>query len=155
MSAWAIRGLGVAGVHVLARVVLGVAILQWSREGYFLRWIAVALVILAATIWGGIDGIRDRRGHPDPTGGTDLTMLWLLAAACGAPLAGVVTWLVGRVTGVPVGEDSLFFEITVGAAFTMLLVFVPAVVAVAVGGRLAGRETEVRPTADERGGAAG
>lgn len=155
LQTWVIRGLGVAGIHVLARVVLGVAIVQWPREGYFLRWIAVALVVLAVMIWGGVDGIRDRREHPDPADGADLTMLWLKAAACGAPLAGALTWLVGRITDVAVGQDSVFFEITVGAAFTMLLVFVPVVVAVAVGGRLAGRAAEDGPADDERDEAAG
>ncbi len=60
-------------------------------------------------------------------------MRWLAAGAVTGLVGGFVTWLVDTVTSIPVGVKSLFFELTSGAAFTVLLVFLPAMAAVAVG----------------------
>jgi hypothetical protein len=50
-----------------------------------------------------------------------------------AILAGATSWLVGQLTTISVGRNSLFFELTSGAAFTMLLIFLPASAALACG----------------------
>ncbi|MFE3291418.1 B-4DMT family transporter [Rhodococcus sp. NPDC059234] len=134
MNSWLLRGLGMALVHVVTRVLLGVAVTEWPLHGSTLRWLGVAVVILAALIWAGLDGIRDARAHPgEEEQGADLTMRWLKAAVVAGLLAGAVSWLVGSVSDIALGENSLFFELTSGAAFTILLVFVPAMAAVAAG----------------------
>lgn len=140
MKPWLTRGLGLTLVHVIVRVLLGAALVQWPLQGSVLRWGGLLVVVFAALVWGGVDGIRDRRANPDPDRGADLTMLWLKAGAVAGLLGGFVTWLVDTVTPIPVGVKSLFFELTSGAAFTVLLVFLPAMLAVTVGRFLVRRE---------------
>ncbi|MEE2035029.1 B-4DMT family transporter [Rhodococcus chondri] len=139
MKPWLLRGLGLALVHVVVRVLLGAALVQWPLQGSVMRWLALVVVILAAVVWAGIDGIRDRRAHPDPDRGEDLTMRWLAAGAVTGLLGGFLTWLADVVLPVSVGVKSLLFELTSGAAFTVLLVFVPAMVAVVAGRFFANR----------------
>lgn len=131
-----------AFVHVVTRVVLGIAITAWPLHGSLMRWLGIIVVVLAALVWAGIDGIRDARAHPAEGDETDLTMRWLKAAAVAGLLSGAVCWLVGAVSDIALGENSLFFELTSGAAFTLLLVFVPAMLAVAVGRFIAHRDAE-------------
>lgn len=104
-----------------------------------MRWFSLILVILAAFLWGALDGLRDRRAHPDPDDRADLTMMWLKAAFVAGILAGAASWLVGILFDIAITNGGLFFEVTSGAAFTVLLVFVPATIAVALGRFLAGR----------------
>ncbi|MFD6676836.1 B-4DMT family transporter [Rhodococcus zopfii] len=140
MKPWLTRGLGLTLTHVLVRVLLGAALVQWPLQGTVLRWGGLLAVVFVALLWGGIDGIHDRRANPDPDRGADLTMLWLKAGAVAGLLGGFLTWLVDAITPIPVGVKSLFFEITSGAAFTVLLVFLPAMLAVTVGRFLVRRE---------------
>ncbi|WP_430332310.1 B-4DMT family transporter [Rhodococcus sp. ACT016] len=139
MNGWVVRGLGLALVHVVVRTFLGAAVTQWPQQGSIMRWFSLIVVILAAFLWGALDGIRDRRAHPDPDDGADLTMMWLKAAFVAGILAGAASWLVGVIFDIAVTNSGLFFEVTSGAAFTVLLVFVPAMIAVALGRYLAGR----------------
>lgn len=141
-------------VHVVTRVVLGIAVTQWPLHGSILRWLALALVVLAALLWGALDGIRDARSAADEESGADLTMMWLKAAAVAGLLAGAVSWLIGVITGIALGDNTLFFELTSGAAFTILLVFLPAMLAVSIGRFLVRRKSPATP-AHVRPGAAG
>ncbi|MFF0279082.1 B-4DMT family transporter [Rhodococcus aetherivorans] len=140
MKPWLLRGLGLTLVHVLVRVLLGAALVQWPLQGSVLRMVALAVVVLAAIVWAGLDGIRDQRAHPQSEDGADLTMLWLKAAAVTGLVAGLLTWLIDTVSPIQVGVKSLFFELTSGAAFTVLLVYVPATAAVMLGRFLVRRE---------------
>lgn len=140
MNGWVVRGLGLALVFVVVRTFLGAAVTQWPEQGSILRWFSLVLVILTAFLWGVLDGIRDRRAHPDPDDSADLTMRWLAAAALAGVLAGALAWIVGAIFDIAVANGSLFFELTSGAAFTILLIFVPASIAVALGRYLAGRD---------------
>ncbi|QBJ98344.1 hypothetical protein ERC79_22200 [Rhodococcus sp. ABRD24] len=142
MNGWVVRGLGLALVHVVVRTLLGAAVAQWPQQGGLMRWFSLVVVIIAALLWGGFDGIRDRRAHRDPEDGADLTMMWLKAALLGGVLAGAVAWLVGLILDITVTDGSLLFEVTSGAAFTVLLIFIPAMIAVALGRFLVGRESE-------------
>src|SRR5690606_32203708 len=83
-----------------------------------------------------------------PDEGDDLTMRWLAAGAVTGLVGGVLTWLVDAITPIPVGVTSLFFEITSGAAFTVLLVFLPAMAAVTLG-RFFARRNERKTTRDD------
>lgn len=149
MKPWLVRGLGLSLVHVIVRALLGVALMQWPLQGSILRWMGLAVVILAAIVWAGIDGVRDRRAYPDPDDGEDLTMRWLAAGAVTGLVAGFLTWLVDTLTDLPIGVKSLLFELTSGAAFTVLLVFLPAMAAVTAGRFLAGRG-QSEPDAGDR-----
>ncbi|MFD4181909.1 B-4DMT family transporter [Rhodococcus sp. NPDC058514] len=145
MNSWLLRGLGMASVHVGTRVVLGLAVTQWPLHGSALRWLSLALVVIVALVWGGLDGIRDARSAVDEESGADLTMMWLKAAAVAGLLAGAVCWLLGVITDIALGDNTLFFELTSGAAFTVLLVFLPAMLAVAVGRFLVRRKSPATP----------
>lgn len=132
MNAWVVRGLGMALIHIVLRSLLGIAITQWPLQGSSLRMITLVLVILAAMLWGWFDAVRDRKKNPDPDHGADLTMRWLKASILGGLLAGLGTWLVNLVPNVNATQNPLFFELTSGAAFSVLLIFVPTMAAVAI-----------------------
>lgn len=147
MNAWVVRGLGLALIHVFVRTVLGVSITQWPLQGSTLRWIALVVVILAAVAWAGIDGIRDRRAHPNPDDGADLTMTWLKAGLLGGIVAGVLSSILSLVPSLNVTQNTFFFEITSGAAFTVLLIFVSAMLAVTCARFFVDRELKNSPVA--------
>lgn len=139
MVAWLFRGVIMTGVHVGARLLLALWLLQWPTSGGVFRWLALAIGILVAAIWGLLDGGADRRRNPDPDTGADLTIRWLKAGAFAAVVSGALCWLLSRIIQVGISQNSLFFELTSGAAFTVLLVFIPAVVGAAIGRWWVGR----------------
>ncbi|OZC53953.1 hypothetical protein CH267_17385 [Rhodococcus sp. 06-621-2] len=150
MTGWVVRGIGMCLINVGVRILLGVTVTQWPLHGSQLRWLGIAVVLIAVVVWAGLDGIRDRRKNPDPDYGEDLTMVWLKAAALGGLAAGLVTWLVQLIVDFSVGQNTLFFELTSGAAFTVLVIFIPATIAVFLGRLLAGREANKKlAAADE------
>jgi hypothetical protein len=153
MNSWIVRGLGMTFVHVVTRVALGVAVAAWPLHGSLMRWLGLAVVVLAALVWAGLDGIRDARAHPSEREEADLTMTWLKAGAVAGLLSGALCWLIGSVSDVSLGENSLFFELTSGAAFTLLLVFVPAMLAVAVGRFIAHRDAQKNEATGDRAAA--
>lgn len=133
MNAWVLRGVGLAAVHVVVRALLGFAIAQWPVHGSPLRWVSIVIVVLAAAAWGYLDGTNDRRQNADPDHGEDLTMLWLKAALLGGVAAGAAAWIVDWIPKFDLGDNSLIFELTSGAAWTVLLIFVPGLVGVSIG----------------------
>ncbi|WP_072801919.1 B-4DMT family transporter [Rhodococcoides yunnanense] len=149
MTGWVVRGIGMGLINVGVRILLGAAVAQWPLHGSQLRWIGMAVVLLAVVVWAGLDGIRDRRANPDPEYGADLTMLWLKAAVLGGLLAGLLSWLVGLIVDFSLGQNSLFFELTSGAAFTILVIFIPATISVFLGRLLTSRDAKKKlATAD-------
>lgn len=144
-----------AFVHVVTRVLLGIAVTEWPLHGTSLRWVSIVVVILAALIWGGLDGIRDARAYPGEDEGADLTMMWLKASVLAGLLAGAVVWVVGMVSDIALGENSLFFELTSGAAFTVLLVFIPATLGGAIGRLIVRRDAKKSVAAPVAVGATG
>ncbi len=150
MTGWVVRGIGMGLINVGVRILLGVAVTQWPLHGSQLRWLGLATVLVAVIVWAGLDGVRDRRANPDPDHSADLTMVWLKAAALAGLGAGLVTWIVQMVVDFSVGQNSLFFELTSGAAFTILLIFIPATIAAFLGRLLVGKEAKRKlATADE------
>lgn len=142
MTGWVVRGIGMGLINVGVRILLGVAVTQWPLHGSQLRWLGLATVLIAVIVWAGLDGVRDRRANPDPDHGADLTMVWLKAAALGGLGAGLVAWIVQMVVDFSLGQNTLFFELTSGAAFTILLIFIPATIAAFVGRMLVGKEAK-------------
>ncbi|XGU20169.1 B-4DMT family transporter [Rhodococcus sp. 3Y1] len=120
-----------------------------ATSGSTLRWLSLLIVIVFAAIWGGIDGIRDRRNFPEPEDGADLTMLWLKAALVGGFVAGAASWALSLVPSLELTQQGLFFEVTSGAAFTILLIFVPAMIAITVGRFFVSREQRKNGTAPQ------
>ncbi|MGC0363976.1 hypothetical protein ABH922_001960 [Rhodococcus sp. 27YEA15] len=149
MNAWLVRGLGMSLVHVVFRALLGAAIAQWPLQGSTLRWSSLVIVVVVALIWGGIDGIRDRRAFPEPEDGADLTVVWLRAGIVGGLVAGAASWLLSLIPALELTQQGLFFEVTSGAAFTILLIFVPAMLTVTVGRFFVSREQRKNGTAPQ------
>ena len=130
-----LRGVPLAVVNVVARILLGLAIAQWPLSGSSLRWVALAGVVLAAAVWGFVDARRDRRSGAN----ADLLILWLKAGLFGGVLAGALAWLVDLLPVFDLGDNSLLFELTSGAAWPALLIFVPAMAGVGVAHRIENR----------------
>lgn len=141
MISWLLRGLSLSVVHIVARVLLGMAIVHAPLHGTYWKVIAVAVVILVALIWGGIDGIVDGRAHDDPDDYADLTIMWLKAGILAGIVAGIVCWALSNYAFAGMGENSIAIEVFAGGSFTALLVFIPAVAGAGVGRFLAHRQT--------------
>ncbi len=140
MIAWLLRGLVMSAVHIGARVLLALAIVQWPLEATYWKTIAIASVVLVAIIWGGIDGLLDGRAHADPDDYDDLTMRWLKAGLLAGLISAIVGWVLGNWVLAGMGQNSLAIEIFAGGAFTTLLIFVPALVGAALGRYLTRRQ---------------
>jgi len=123
MSKWLPRGLAFAALMIVIRIVQGTLIDQFSSH---------AALISVTLVWGFFDGRCDARANPDPDRRDDLAMTWLLAGLIAAIVSGVVSWLISLVYS-PLYTAGLISELTTFAAFTSLLVFLPAVVGVSIG----------------------
>ncbi|GAC68804.1 B-4DMT family transporter [Gordonia soli] len=133
MHSWLLRGLVMTAVHVVARVLLGVAVVNVPLQTTVWKTVAIAAVVIVALLWGGVDGLRDARANPDPDDYEDLTVRWLQAGVLAGVLAGLISWILGKFVFGGIGQQGLFVEIIAGGSFTALLVFVPAFVGAAVG----------------------
>lgn len=132
MTNWLQRGLVFAAAMVVLRLIQGVLINTWESEAGL---ISVALLIVYAigvVLWGLYDGRADAAANPDPDRRQDLAMRWLAAGLVAGVLSGFVAWLIALFNkALYVG--GLLNELTVFAAFTALLVFVPAMAGVVIG----------------------
>ena len=133
MQSWLLRGIVMSIVQIIARVALGFAIIAWPVQSPISRWIAIIAVVLVAVIWGGYDGIRDARAHPDPDDYEDLTMRWLKAGFFAGLVACFVCWLLGTFWLDGIGQASFWIEMIAGTSFITLLVYVPSFFGVSVG----------------------
>ncbi len=141
MVSWLLRGLSSSIVHIVARVLLGLAIVHSPLHGTSWKAIAVAAVVLVVLIYGGIDGIIDGRAHDDPDDYADLTITWLKAGLLAGAVSGIVSWILSNYVLSGMGQNSFFVELFAGGSFTALLVFVPALVGAALGRFLAHRQS--------------
>ncbi|MFF3574016.1 B-4DMT family transporter [Nocardia jiangxiensis] len=132
MTARLTRALGLALVHVLAQTLLGFAVLFWTDRTSSARIVALVLVVVCSMSWGFADGRRDRLRHGDRSE-TDFPILWLQAAVIGGLVAGAATWLCDLLPYLSLGRNSLLFELTAGAGWIVLLIYVPAMVGVGAG----------------------
>lgn len=144
MSNWLLRGLVFAGAMVFIRVTQGALIDLMPTHA---SAISMGLLILGAPwaiLWGIVDGRADAHAHPDPDRRDDLPMTWLLAGLVSGVVGGAVTWLLSLIDkALYVG--GLLNELTTFAAFTALIVFVPAVAGVAIGRQLVDRGYSKQP----------
>lgn len=140
MNSWLLRGIVMSIVHIAARILLGFAVIAWPLQSSIYRTLAIAVVVLVAIIWGGYDGLRDARAHPDPDDYEDLTVMWLKAGFFAGVVSCVVCWILGTVVLDGIGQAPFWIEITAGVSFITLLVYVPAFFGVSVGRALIRRE---------------
>ena len=146
MTTWLPRGLVFAAGMVLLRLVQGTLINTYPTNAGMISLVLVVLFGLAAFVWALLDGISDARANPDPDRRRVLAMRWLLAGLIAGVLSGIAVWVVSLFYR-NVYAEGIVLELSVFAAFTALLMFLPAMLAVAVGRRLVDR---TRPPQERR-----
>ncbi|MFI9408691.1 B-4DMT family transporter [Nocardia gamkensis] len=147
MQPWISRGLALALLMVVIRSLLSVALEAWAAQSTALRLSALVAFALAAAAYGARDGYRDRLANPDPAHGEDLTIRWLSAGLTAGVVAGCTASLLRAMTPVDLGNNSWLFEITSGAAWTMLLIFASSTVGIAIARVNATRTSQQAPLA--------
>lgn len=124
MTAWVLRATVLGALVVALRVVLGFAMAFAPTYGTFWRVGCLLAIVAVVVVWG----VRDGR-----TGEDGLTVRWL-AAGFGTGLASsAVCWVLDQVPGIELGDAGILYELTSGASFILLLVFLPAMAGVAFG----------------------
>ncbi|MGE2834411.1 B-4DMT family transporter [Mycobacterium sp. SMC-4] len=153
MSKWLLRGLVFAALMVIVRLLQGAMINAWETKAALISAILVALYAVVALVWGYVDGRGDARRNPDPERRADYAMTWLLAGLFAGVVSGLVAWVIGLFYK-NLYVEGLINEITTFAAFTALLVFLSAIIGVALGRWLVDRkrpdEPRRRETDDDR-----
>jgi phosphate/sulfate permease len=125
MRTWLLRGGVLAVLHAAAQTAVAAFTVRNPTSQTTLAAIVLGVLVGAAAVWGVLDNWR---ALPRPE------VVWLIAALVAGWGAGVLG-VIGRAIFVDqTGASELGSALTGGAAFTALLVFVPAVV-----GLLAGR----------------
>ena len=142
-DSWLLRGLAFAAGMVIVRLVQGTLINQYATKARLISIVLVALFAIAAFIWGYLDGRSDANAQPDPDRRRDLAMTWLLAGLVAGVVSGFVAWLISLFYK-NVYVEGLISEVTTFAAFTALVVFLPAIAAVAIGRWLVDRSRSRR-----------
>lgn len=155
MNAWIVRGFLLGALVVALRVALGFAMANWPTHGIWFRLLCLLVLLGAIVAWGALDGGLDRRAHPDPARGSDLTIRWLQAAALGGIGSSAVCWILDLLPGIDLGDNGVLFELTACSAFFLLLIFVPGLAGIGVGRMLAGRSADKGGTAAARPAPAG
>ncbi|MEC3918177.1 B-4DMT family transporter [Nocardia sp. CDC160] len=147
MNAWVLRAVGLGALTVVLETLLGFGMMSWPTAGAWMRILCLIVLVGAVLAWGFLDGRADRQAHPDPEHGSDLTMRWLKAAIAGGLGAGLVSWILDFIPKFDLGDQGLLFNITSGAAWIILLIFIPSMLGVAIGRWLTGREKKSAPAA--------
>ncbi|WP_039799002.1 B-4DMT family transporter [Nocardia araoensis] len=140
MTSWLLRAVVLGALVVALRSLLGFAMVYWPTHGAVMRILCLVVLIAAIVSWGVLDGRRDRAASGDPERGADLTMMWLKAAVLGGVGSGLAAWILDFVPRFDLGDNGLLFEVTAGASFIILLIFVPALIGVGIGRMLADRQ---------------
>lgn len=133
------RGLVFAAGMIIVRLVQGTLINQYVTKAGLISMVLVVLFGIAPFVWGLVDGRADANVNEDPDRRRDLAMTWLIGGLVAGVLSGFVAWLISLFYR-NLYAEGLINEITTFAAFTALLVFIPAVAAVAIGRWLVDRK---------------
>ncbi|WNG89853.1 B-4DMT family transporter [Mycobacterium sp. ITM-2016-00317] len=144
MSKWLLRGLVFAALMVIVRLLQGALINAWETKAGLISVTLVVAYAIASLIWGYVDGRRDARANPDPERRADMAMTWLLAGLFAGVVSGAVAWFIG-IFYKNLYVEGLINELTTFAAFTALLVFLTAILGVALGRWLVDRKTPDEP----------
>ncbi|WP_177228706.1 B-4DMT family transporter [Amycolatopsis sacchari] len=141
MRPWLTRGLGMAVLHGIADTALAKAAVYHPTGLLTVRIVVIALLVGAAALWGALDAWLRRE---------DAGRTWLLASLVAGWGSGVL-YVIGR--GILVdqaGTAELRPALTGGAAFTALLVLIPAGLGLLVGARLNKPQPEEAEPEEER-----
>jgi hypothetical protein len=160
MRPWLTRALGMALLHGVADTALAKATVYTPTGLSLTKIVTIALLVGAAALWSAIDAWltvatarRASSGKKRETrlGRDDLGRTWLIAALVAGPLSGIL-YVIGRALLVDQsGADELLPALTGGAAFTALLVLIPAGLGMFVGLRLKPARKAVSETVGEPG----
>ncbi|MET8996660.1 B-4DMT family transporter [Amycolatopsis sp. Hca4] len=127
MSAWVIRGLVMAVLHGVALTLLAKYAVYHPTDQALPVSLALAVLVGAAALWSALDAWR---GVPDRG------RAWFIAALVAGVVSGIL-YVIGRAVFVDqTGVSELGGALTGGAAFSALLVLVPAGLGLFVGGRI-------------------
>ncbi|CAN5475467.1 B-4DMT family transporter [soil metagenome] len=152
MAKWLLRGLVFAALMVVVRLFQGALINQFETKALMISLVLLLVFAVVVFVWGLIDGRADARNNPDPDRRGDLAMTWLLGGLLAGLLSGAISWFISMIYPA-LYAGGLVTEVTTFAAFTALLVFLPAVLAVAIGRWLVDRKApayERRRADDDR-----
>jgi hypothetical protein len=150
MTSWMLRGLVFAAGMVIVRLVQGTLINSFETKAGLISFVLVVIYWICSFTWGFVDGRADAKANWDPDRRRDLAMTWLLAGLIAGVVSGAVTWIISLLYEA-VYVEGLINEITTFAAFTALAVFIPAVIAVAIGRFLIDRKRGEMPRRREDG----
>lgn len=139
MAKWLLRGLVFAALMVVVRLFQGALINQFETKALLISLVLLAVYAVVVFLWGLVDGRSDARANPDPDRRGDLAMTWLLAGLLAGILSGAISWFISMIYPA-LYAGGLINELTTFAAFTALLVFLPAILAVAIGRWLVDRK---------------
>ncbi|BBY08352.1 B-4DMT family transporter [Mycobacterium noviomagense] len=149
MTNWRLRGLVFAAAMVVVRLLQGALINAFPTQAGLISIVLVLLLLIAALLWGLRDGRADASAEPDPDRRQDLAMTWLLAGLTAGIVSGAVVFVISLLyKGLYAG--GLLNELTTFAAFTALLVFLPAMAGVAAGRWLIDRHAPPPPKHEHR-----
>jgi hypothetical protein len=132
MTTWMLRGLVFAGLMVIVRLVQGTLINSFETKAGIISFALVVIFWICSFTWGFVDGRSDAKLNWDPDRRRDLAMTWLVAGLIAGVVSGAVTWIISLLYP-NVYVEGLINELTTFASFTALAVFIPAVIAVAIG----------------------
>lgn len=141
-----LRGIVLAAAMVLVRLLQGILLSFYPTTATVISIVLVALFGCATFSWGMFDGHHEIN-ESGQNHHRDAAVTWLCAGLIAGILSGIVAWLVS-LTYHNIYVQKLVSEITTVAAFTALLVFVPAIVAVALGRALARHQHSAAPHSD-------
>lgn len=139
MSKWLLRGLVFAALMVIIRLLQGALINLMETQSLLISVALVVVFAIAAFLWGLIDGRGDARANPDPDRRGDLAMTWLVAGLFAGIVSGFVAWFISLFYE-NLYAEGLLNEVTTFAAFTALLMFVFALLGVALGRAMVDRK---------------
>jgi hypothetical protein len=127
MQRWLVRGLIMAVVNGAAQTLLGAIEAAHPTSGDVVEPITIAVLAGVALCWGAVDGWLRKPGRG---------MVWFFASLIGGLGAGILG-VIGKAAFVDAtGVSALGAALTGGAAFTALLILIPAGLGLAVGGKL-------------------
>jgi hypothetical protein len=139
MTTWLFRGLVFAALWTLERFVQGTLVNQAGTNSSMISIGLASAMTIPAFLWGLLDGRADAKDSPDPDRRRDLAMRWILAGVIAGMVSGVACLIISKMT-VSMYAGSLFSELTTITAFSALVIFIPAIIAVSVGRWLVDRK---------------
>lgn len=140
MTTWLFRGLAFAALMTVVRFIQGTLVNQAGTNSSLISIGLMALMTIPAFFWGLVDGRSDAKQNPDPDRRHDLAMRWILAGVIAGAVSGIACWFIAKMT-VNMYAGTLLGEITTIAAFSALVIFLPAIIACSLGRWLVDRKT--------------